>query len=110
MVEEADNYNPQANVEDGSCKFSPESPQPDGTFYENQAQIDAAIQPYLEGNLALGDAGINYAPPQTPSYQPPLKKAGFTMNPLLIIGVLAVAGLVMFIANKRPAPQITQAV
>jgi len=115
MAEHADNYNPQANVENGSCKFSPSSTQPDGTFYENQGEIDDAIQPYLDGNLPLGDPSINYAPP--PSYQDPyryqpqpqVKQGGFSMNPLLIIGALAAAGLVMFMIN-RPAPQPIQAV
>jgi hypothetical protein len=106
MQEEAENYNPQANREDGSCKFSIESPQPDGTFYENQGLIDEAIQPYLDGY----DKGANYGGTVTmPAEFPPQKQAGFSMNPLLLIGALVVAGLVMFMAN-RPAPQITQTV
>ena len=111
MAEEADNYNPQANVENGSCTFSPASFQPDGTFYENQGEINDAVQPYFDGNLPLGDPNIKYAPPQSypPSYEPQVKQGGFSMNPLLIIGALAAAGLVMFMIN-RPAPQPIQAV
>jgi hypothetical protein len=104
MIEEADNYNPQANREDGSCKFSPESPQPDGTFYENQPQINDAIQPYLDGY----DGGANYGGDIRMPAEFPTKQAGFSLNPLLLIGAIVVAGLVMFMINK-PAPQITQA-
>lgn len=105
MEEEADNYNPQANREDGSCKFPVESPQADGTFYENQGEIEGAIQPFLDGY----DGGANYGGSGGNEIYIPPKQAGVSMNPLLIIGALVVAGLVMFMAN-RPAPQITQTV
>ena len=105
MQEEAENYNPQANREDGTCKFSTESPEVDGTFYENQAEIEGAIQPFLGGY----DGGADYIADTRP-VEFPTKQAGFSMNPLLIIGALAVAGLVMFMVNRKPAPQPIQTV
>lgn len=106
MQEEADNFNPQANREDGSCKFSPESSQPDGTFYENQTEIEDAIQPFLGGY----DGGANYGGSGGNDIYIPPKQAGFSMNPLFVIGAIVIAGLVMFMANKRPAQQTIQTV
>ena len=103
----AQNYNPNANIEDGSCIF-----EVDGAFNENEGEIDDAIDPFLDGN-SVGEypqdgnsGGGNYG--STNPVYAPTKQAGFTTNPLLIIGALAVAGIVIFMANRRPAPQIAQ--
>jgi hypothetical protein len=110
MQEEADNFNPQANREDGSCKFSQESQDVDGTFDENQGMIDGAIAPFLDGSE--GGSQYDSSPygtmPIMPAVQP--RQAGFSMNPLFVIGAIAIAGLVMFMANRRPAPQTVQTV
>jgi hypothetical protein len=106
MNENADNYNPQANREDGSCKFSQESQDVDGTFDENQPQIDDAIQPFLDGY----DGGANYGGDIGMPAGSPTKQAGFSMNPLFLFGVLAIAGLLVFVANRKSAPQVTQSV
>ena len=105
MEETASNYNPQANVEDGTCKFDVISQQPDGYFQQNQDVIDQAIDPYLDGQ---GEGGLPYADTRMGMPVAP-KKAGLSFgNPLLIVAVVAVAGIVMFMAN-RPQPQIVQA-
>ena len=36
------------------------------------------------------------------------KNTNFGGNPLIIVGAIALAGLLMFMANKRPAPQPIQ--
>lgn len=106
MEETASNYNPQANVEDGSCKFDVISQQPDGYFEENQDVIDQAIDPYLDGQ---GEGGLPYMDTRMGMPDMAPKQAGFSFgNPLLIVAVVAVAGIVMFMAN-RPQPQIVQA-
>lgn len=116
MQEEADNYNPQANVEDGSCKFSYESPEPDGTFDQNQGVIDQAIDPYLDGMQTLEALERQQILRQQQAQQAamaypdvePQKAQIFGGNPLIIVGAIALAGLLMFMANKRPAPQPIQ--
>lgn len=97
MDERATNYSPNANVEDGTCEFDPISLQPDGAFDNNAAQIDSLIDPYLRGED--GDLGQSYTPIDLDT-----KQAGFGVNnPMLLIGALAVAGLVIFMANRKPA-------
>lgn len=115
MQEEADNYNPQANVDDGSCKFSYESPQPDGTFDQNQGVIDQAIDPYLEGMQNLEALERQQILRQQQALEDemrlgvePQRAQIFGGNPLIIVGAIALAGLLMFMANKRPAPQPIQ--
>ncbi len=108
------NYNPSANYDDGSCEYGTDDTPPDGNFDQIDDLINQKLASFLDGlqgnqSPTGGEESfqdqVDYGAPldmQTPP-MPPTKQAGLgNVNPLLLIGVIAVAGLVVFMANKKP--------
>lgn len=116
------NYNPAANFNDGSCEFGDDQTPPDGNFDELDDLINQKLASFLDGlqgnqtptggedsfqdQIDYGDSGA-YLGGSKDFYETPQKAGIGGMNPLLIIGFVAVAGLVVFMANRKPkvAPQ-----
>lgn len=108
------NFNPSATYDDGSCSFGDDDTPIDGNFDQLDDLINQKLAAFLDGlqgnttptggEDSFGNE-MPYGAPQTDpaAFQQPAQ-AGIlgNVNPLVLVGIVALAGLAVFMAQKKP--------
>lgn len=108
------NYDRCATYDDGSCEFGAESEGIDGTFGIDTGGIQKQLDSLFSQVQQLASIKESATPRPTP--QPMMDETYYTdttqastsggMNPLVIGGIVLIAGLALFLMNQKPAPVV----